>query len=761
MNRINLFRSSSFHRLVTYGKFLVLLLGVYLFVLAPVSKCQFSGVQPTSVPGSNSVLYDASTYKFFHNKILRYEYSILPETTPNGGTFNVLRAYADNLTSFLPSNYGGIRAILSGEDKAPWHSGISFLCLNHQILPGDTVLAYWQMFYNGDSIKYKYKFKIVGRTLVIRVEIDDAYSNKVISLDLDRCEEGQNPEAIAVPYLSLFHILFSNDIFTSFFADWEISNASQIVAWDGSHYPYNNTSVRYAQIIKYNHKTNNSRNRMLETLYLSTSPNLEDVFPNIPNPMSPYKEVSANQIVWDYRRPFARLIRQSGQSWNYLQRLWNAGVTNIWVQIHDWQQHHGNPWYSSKSGYDDGLPCVLPANETDEKGSEYGGKPVLDSVISRAHKYGYRIGLHQNYIDYYPNAMCFPYGYQESDIALDPNGVKIKAHYHNYNDASGVQSYLLKPSKVSEYISYWSSSIQAEYPKLNGCYLDVHSSIGPATNYVDYHDLVPNAGMFRETIQRYRELFSILRTNHNGPVQGEGGNECLFLGYVDDTEARIRIPMKFQPGYEFPLLVDFDLLKLRSKTMVHGVGWYPLWKGIDNPRATYDEVLSYIATELAYGHGAYLCDEFDVDVTQVDFIQHAQLKHKYVFSVQRDYANASPTQILYNNNGSLKSASEFIRIHPVTYKDITSDDFMSQVKIVYDNGMIVCVNRHPDDEWEVNIGISAGWFNYHTTTELETGFCLTTTFTLPPRNGWVVYDPMKNKPESFQKANDKTESIPR
>jgi len=719
----------------------ILLLLPLILSHAPNLKCQLLSVQPTPVTGSNFVVYQNEKYKFFHNDTLRYEYSILPGSTQNGGTFNVLRVYADNQTSFLPSNYGGIRAVLNGEEIAPWHSGVSFQCLNHEVLPDDTVIAYWQMNYAGDRIKYKYKFKIEGRTLIIRVEIDDLFSDKAISLELDRSEEGQNPVAIAVPYLSFFHILFSNDIFTSFFSDWEKSNASQIIALDGSHYSYNSNSVRFAQVIKYNRKTNNSRNRMIETLYLTTSSNIEDVFPNIPNPVSPYKEISANQIVWDYRRPFARLIRKSGVSWNYLDRLWNAGITNLWLQIHDWQGYHGNTWYGLKSGYDDGLPCVLPSNTIDEKGSEYGGKPVLDSIISVANKYGYRVGLHQNYVDFYTNANCSPYGYKESDVAVDSDGQKIKTHYHRYSDNTGIQSYLLKPSLAFRYAAYWSNLIQEQYPELNGCYLDVHSGIGPAANYVDYDFSVLNAGMYRETIDNYRGLYSILRRNHIGPVQGEGGNECLFLGYVDDVEARIRTPKQVQPGYDFPLFVNFDMLKLRPKTMVHGVGWYPLWKGINNPRATYGEVLSYIATELAYGHGAYLCDEFDVDVKEVDFIQHAKLKFKHVYSVQKDYADALPVAILYNDHDALKTASEYIRDHPVSFDDITSDNFMGQVKIIYDNGMVVCVNRHPYREWAVSVGEPGGWFNYHTINSLDTGVRSNTTFTLPARNGWVVYKP--------------------
>ncbi|MCC7093240.1 MAG: T9SS type A sorting domain-containing protein [Ignavibacteriaceae bacterium] len=764
MRKTILLTFSTFLRLINFGRVFSFYKTFLILMLTPVAYSQYStGVQPTPIPGSNSVVFQSSTnkYLFYHNGILRYEYGVPPGTTTNGGSFNVLKAYADNGTTFLPSNFGGITAYLSGYEMGPWDIGVSFTRISHQKLTDGTVIAYWQMTYKGDFIKYKYKIQIQGRTLIIRVEVDDvaSYRNKVRRFDLDRSELAQTrPEAIAVPYLPFFHILLSNGIYTSFFTDWEISNASQFIPYDPSIRFNENYSIRYSQFMLYNKRTDKfnydyGRNRLIETLYLTTSPNLEDVLPNIPNPESTYKNQVADQIVWDYRRPFGRLnnpwTAPSGQiTGDFLDRLWNAGVSNLWVQIHDWQHYHNHVCIADptlKSGYDDGLPCVLAANELYEYGAEYGGQDSLNSVISKARQYGYRIGLHQNYVDYYPNSTDCGW-WHEDNLALGSNGQPIPAFYNG--NCTHIQSYLLKPSMASYFVNYWSHNIQLQHPNLNGSYLDVHSSIVPVTNYVDYDytELVTNAGKFRETLQAYRGLYDILKTNHNGPVQGEGGNLPFYIGYVDDIEARLITPQKWFKLYEIPPLIDFDMLKLRSKTMVHGVCWYPLWIGTPpnfTERATREEVLSYIATELAFGHGAYLCDEYDIDFNQTDFITHAQWKYNHVFSVQKDYAFVSPSQILYNDNGVMKTASDYIRAHPVTYQDISSNDFMGQVKVEYNNGLIVYVNRHPTRTWTVNVGIPNAWFNYHTTTELSTGTRPSSTFHLPANNGWVVFDPLK------------------
>ncbi|NWG29680.1 MAG: T9SS type A sorting domain-containing protein, partial [Ignavibacteriaceae bacterium] len=66
-------------------------LAVLLFLfslLAPVQYSQTSGVQPTPIPGSNSVTENivsgTYTYSFFHNGIKRYEYRVFPGTTTSG-----------------------------------------------------------------------------------------------------------------------------------------------------------------------------------------------------------------------------------------------------------------------------------------------------------------------------------------------------------------------------------------------------------------------------------------------------------------------------------------------------------------------------------------------------------------------------------------------------------------------------------------------------------------------------------------------------
>ena len=706
-------------------KLIIFILILSNVILYPQTKT----TQPDKIQGINKTIFDYSTnsYKFYFKNNLLFEYLIILNQSNYGGSFNVLKAYSSDGRSLVPS-VGGISAVLGGIEKNSWDEDVKFILLNHQILNGDTILTHWAMTDNKDTCKFYYKFKISGRTLIIKI-IEDSQnekSNKSTGIKIDRCEQASNPFPIEIPYLPMFGALLANNEFVTFYADWEITNASQLIPYQPV--KYSSTSVYYSHQIIYKPKSNGFRNKLNETLYLTISPNIDDVFPNIPNPVSKYKSISANQILWDYRQPFGRLINKP---WNYLQRFFKAGIKNIWLQIHDWQYDH----LSTKnyfSGYDDGLPCVLPANKNYLPGNEYGGKKNLDEVIETAkNKYGFRVGLHQNYIDVYENADCKNYGFNALDLSLNSSGEYVKAWLNEYTK---MQSLFLKPLKSLDYTEFWSNEIQKSF-NINGSYLDVHSSINPSEN-VDYDSKINDAGKFLTTLNHYRNLYPILRKNHQGPVQGEGGFHFLYQGYIDDVEARIRTSARWDTLYNCPVFVNFDLRKLHPKTMVHGVGFYPFFMGLSAQPPSRKYVLSYIATELAYAHGSYIPDSFS---TRMNLIDHAKLEYKHVFSVQKYLANAKVVKILYNDNGKLKTASDYIRAHPETYNNIKSSEFMGQVYIEYDNGIKIYVNRNPLKSWKVNFDINNGWFNYNANGKLYTGYSKLKQFNLPPVNGWVVF----------------------
>lgn len=265
--------------------------------------------------------------------------------------------------------------------------------------------------------------------------------------------------------------------------------------------------------------------------------------------------------------------------------------------------------------------------------------------------------------------------------------------------------------------------------------MDVHSAVDPWVP-VDYDHNVANAGKYAEVVNPYRHLAELMRQHHGGPVSGEGKFHFMYAGYFDDIEPQIH------SGKWLPLLVDFDLMKMHNKYSAHGVGYFPRFFCHENGQPDYDKAYTidsakeYIANELAYGHGGFIV---------LKSLDYAILEYKHVLPAQKLYANANPVNIEYNDNGTSRGVSEYISNHPTTFDDIDSPDFMSQVRVEYDNGVVVCANRHPSRTWNVTVGNPKGWFNYNaiingnnkTAVEVSNR----TQYLLPPLSGWVVYSP--------------------
>jgi hypothetical protein len=684
---------------------------VPLLTAMPASFAQY-GTRPAlpSAQFSNRIAFDASQNRFDFiyegaDGNLKYEYR-----PASGGSFMALQCVVDDAYKFRPSNFGGPGLSAGGGDVLPWSSGVAYRMAGSQI-DADTLTVRWRMTFGQDTLRYAYRFHILGRTLVLSVTAETAQSQAVF---LDRCENAVSPITVHVPYLPLMNLLYTNGVFASMFFDWEKTRASGLYPVSGTFSP---TSVYFAQTAEYLPKTDGSRLPLNETIYLTVSPSIHDVLPCVPNPVSPLRSASADRIVFDlWNEPFA-------SSRQYIERLRQAGLKNLWVINHVWQ----------RAGYDNQYPDVLPANP------DYGGDAGLRAMSQAAAKAGYLFALHENYIDFYPDTPSW----NPEFISLNSDGSMKKAWF---NPETEMQSFQTKPSLAAYFLGLFAPRIHSDF-STTASFLDVHSSISPSAA-VDYDASAPGAGAFRETLGYYRGLAADLRRIHGGPVSGEGNHHFLHAGYFDDVEAQINAG-----GYEarstgqwLPLLMDFELLKLHGLMTPHGVGYYERFFCDEANGSVYsafplDKTLEYIAAELAYGHGGFIPNP---DRSR-DFIRAALLEQRHVFSTQKLVAAVNAVRISYNDRGEEVDASEYIRRHPSGFADRNHADFMGQVRVEYDNGTIVCVNRHPAREWRAGAGGGSGWLDFHAVISgrdsLWTGMSERTDFLLPAKSGWVVYSP--------------------
>jgi hypothetical protein len=685
-----------------------------LGLLVGTSLAWGSSVQPSppANPFTNTVSFDFTrrVFTFIYQSAdgtLSYQYA-----PGANGSFYPLTCVVNGSYTFRPSNFGGPSLWTPTTEIYPWSGGVTFTLLSAQAT-GSVLQTQWQMTSGTNRLVYNFQFQMTGRTLIIRAT---AVSGVSAGFYLDRCENATSPLIISVPYLTIMNILYTGGVFGSMYFDWENTGASTIYPSDAV---FSTNSVYYAQQALYLPRTDGTRPSFNETIYLTVSPSLTDVLPNVPNPPSPHKILTSNYLVFDnWEQPFSTVNSQ-------LQSLHNAGVSNLWVLVHNWQN----------AGYDNQYPNVLPANPA------LGGDSGLTNVSHTVAVSGYLFGLHENYVDFYPNAAAW----NPTACALNSDG-SLKAAWSNAT--THVQSYEMKPTLAANYLTNFAPQIHSNY-LTTACFLDVHSAVNPSDK-VDYDAATTNAASFGETLARYRALYGLLRAAHAGPVSGEGNNHMLSVGYIDDVEAQIDSGSSARAthGSWLPLLVDFELSKLHDKTLTHGVGYYERFYADPNNNPQYvtfsqSAVLEYMATELAYGHGGFV----PTPGRLYNYVTAAKLEERHVLAAQALYANAMPVSILYHDSSSNDevSVSDYIRRYPTSFANQSDDHYLSQVRATYNNGVVVCVNRHPTRQWQVQLGQAGGSFNYNAvmngTIVQSVGETNLTSYLLPQTNGWVVFSP--------------------
>lgn len=445
---------------------------------------------------------------------------------------------------------------------------------------------------------------------------------------------------VAVPYYSgQVHFLPAQNLFVNAFLDWTASSASS----------HNGTRATYGAL------TDGSRVPLKESVVYAAAWHLAEVLPNIPNPPSPYIAAVGGRIVLDNWGGSFTSIADS------FRRLADYGIRDCIALIHVWQ----------RSGYDNALPAHYPA------AASQGGDAGMRKLVSTGVGLGYKIALHENYVDYYPNYE----GFTESDIALDSDGSRQKAWY---NSGTGIQSFAVRPNAILRLAEGQSPEIHRRYGT-NACYLDVHSAV-PPWFHVDFRAGEQGAGTFRRVWDVHRALWQYERTTHHGPVFGEGNNHWYWSGCLDGVEAQFGVGWPANQGMSAPLMVDFDLLKIHPLQVNHGMGYYERWWnrprwGALPPMVVLDQ---YRMQEVAYGHAGFLGG------STWSVLPLAWLEHNLLTPVTARYAGVPPSRILYQVNGRWVDGTAAAKAGA-----------WHRVRVTYANGLEVVAN---DDAASLTVG---------------------------------------------------------
>ncbi len=264
-----------------------------------------------------------------------------------------------------------------------------------------------------------------------------------------------------------------------------------------------------------------------------------------------------------------------------MKRLIDFGLTDSLLTLHVWQR-----W-----GYDYRLPDIIPPD------------PSLGTVedmlkigsVCRAHDIPW--GLHDNYIDFYPDAT----GYSYDHIAFTEDGRPVKAWL---NEGRGAQSYRWRPDRIMPFVQ---RNLEWIKPNLRPThyFIDVFTSI----NMFDFYDRTGAFHSMLETRKHWGECFRWIQ-EYLGPgtiTTSEAGDDQL-VGWLDGADCQhMQLSATGGSFHNRVACADWERVPwfdavLHDKFIQHGVGYPGRYEGGRSTRDHGIESDDYISDELLLGH---------------------------------------------------------------------------------------------------------------------------------------------------------------
>ncbi|MBN2308867.1 MAG: hypothetical protein JXR94_07860 [Candidatus Hydrogenedentes bacterium] len=551
----------------------------------------------------------------------------------------------------------GLTARAGGQTFHPcWKGGIEFEVNGQRLRPGDAGVSarlaaddWWELAAGDAVVRYRYEFAVKGNSLIVDVAAEGAGATR---FDIGLAKGLHEPKSVFFPYLTYGDdwpkVVCSDGpagpIFLLSVLDWHHSDASALY---GGPYLHEDGALGYAGGALYKPKTDGLRNPLRERLFITVSRDVHEVLPNIPNPPCDTGEM-ARTCLW-------RNIGGAFQN-DMLSKYKAYGIDHFIACHHEVGWREGGESFTLR---DRPAPSI-----GDERLAEY-------SAFVRG--LGYRFGTYTNYVDFAPvNA-----NWSEDAVCLNPDGTWQRAW---------PRCYALKPLRAAEKEAVYAPRIHERYGT-TAQYCDVHTAYTP-WGRTDYDARTPGAGMFRTQFNAFARLLWNESLCHHGPVFSEGNYHWFYAGIVDGNYATI---VPYGRGWQFPPLVDFDLLKMHPKMTDFGMGmplmYYGRHGGWQVDRTRLSPYLDRFCTAtVAFGHIGFLATEWGFDGT---------LKCYYLLqALQQRYAMVPVAEIAYFDGTGLVDTSAAIA---------TDAYRRQQVYARYENGLETWCNLSFELDWPVTI----------------------------------------------------------
>ena len=509
----------------------------------------------------------------------------------------------------------------------------------------------WKGECNGKEVRVEMVLRLWQKSLVVDTI---CRGGLVKELSYGAIAGVQKPELIALPFINYhghnLNVLMSKSekpFFASVWMDWYRSNASEPFAVD----KIDGERVRLNGGVRYNPKTDGSRNDLFERAFITFSPTFEETLPTIANPPAKRGKEAGT-----------RLWQESWGPENYAkehERCLKLRAYGIEMLT---QCNHEITWRNNGESFTFRLKAS-PGK---------GGDEALVNYIAGQRALGWRSGLYTNYTDFAPVNEFW--GTDRVMRGSDNNLI-----------TAWPRCYSPKALFAVEMDKKLAPQIQKKY-NTNAAYTDVHTSVSP-WDRCDYDARVPGAGTFAATYYAFGELLLHDQDVYDGHCWSEGNHQWLYAGLCTGNYGLTYGGLKL---WEYPYLPHFDLLKMHPLTVDIGIPWTGQfftgkedWNKPENLDKSIDQ---FIAATIAYGHMGWLVEEqYSMRRTCRSYYMLQPLQSRYIME--------KPVEILYGTeNGLISSSQAFLN---GSWKQ-------SRLHIRYANGLRVWINGNVKENWAID-----------------------------------------------------------
>lgn len=463
---------------------------------------------------------------------------------------------------------------------------------------------------------------------------ESAAGGQIETIYLGRLAGLQEAEAMLIPMIHYGwasqppQLVRDDDIFFFGHFDWYRSDGSELFA------ERNLTADSAAVLggVRYFPTTAGIRNGVQERFVFTASTVVEEVFPNIPNPPSPMRDMMVGRS-WrikpgvDYEDEVEEATAMRAR-----------GLSDVAIRYHESTWRDGGESYTFRT----------------EAAPEKGGNPALRKMVQDIQALGWLAGVYTGYNDLAPVNSYW----DEDALARSRDGNWITGWARCYQPKpvfARNMEHILAP-RIGEIFGN------------HHVYCDVHTAVAPWIR-TDFDSRAPGAGKFRKTFEAFGLLLYEQREAYHGPVYSEGGCHWFYAGLLDGNYAQI-----FEPRPDllewFP---DFNLRKIHPLSIDAGMGEPAMFfRGV--PRK--DE--QFIATTLVYGNISILAG----DEEQME-------RNYYLLTPLQPYYVMIPVESIRwfdQDNNSYNTSEAFVN----------GAKKLSRIQIRYENGFTVYANGKPE-----------------------------------------------------------------